>query len=432
MFCNNCGAAVPDRARFCGQCGFAVGAAPQSQTRPQAPAESQAGAAAGLGLDPRDFEHPSMQRMNQLLRGSVVLRKTAESLSRKIGKPWYESTFNSILATEKQYPRVHEIGLIAARRLGARQLPSFYVELDRGYQSATYGSEHDAFVNVGAFLPRFLNDQELLFILGHEIGHLVSQHALWTTVSMFLVGQQRTNLMAEGVMGFISNPLKLIEGGVESIVTNWMRVADFTADRAALLAVGSFETAKRAIFLLHLRSRRELDEMDIDEWVRQVEAQDQTMSKLSQMMTSATPYLGSRLVELRNFAQSPQYESLRQKVESGNGGALDGLFDEKGYLKKFRPQKKGGPAAAAGATGVKPPSASATPNVPAAADTAKAPPAMGPEAKVRMLEGSCPRCRAPFAFRLVALPDKPWLDIPCKTCGGAFRLKLDGIKDGNK
>ncbi len=355
-----------------------------------------------------------MQKMNQFFRSSVVLRKSAESLSRKIGKPWYESTFNSILATDKQYPRILEIGLLAARRLGARQIPSFYVELDRGYQSSTYGSEDAAFVNVGAFLPRFLNDEELLFVLGHEVGHLVSQHALWMTVSMFLVGQQRQNLMAEGVMGFISNPLKLIEGGVESIVTNWMRVADFTADRAALLAVGSFEKAKRAIFLLHLRSRRELDEMDIDEWVRQAEAQDQTMSKLSQMMTSSTPYLGVRLVELRNFAASPQYETLRRKVESGSGAVLDGLFDEKGYLKKLKAEKKKPPVPTPS-----PPIAKA-PNVPAG-------PAPPPPAKARMLEGTCPRCHAPFSFRLVALPGKPWLDIPCKSCGRKFRLRLDAI-----
>jgi hypothetical protein len=114
-------------------------------------------------------------------------------------------------------------------------------------------------------------------------------------------------------------------------------------------------------------------------------------------------------------------------VETGSGVALDGLFDERGYLKKFKTQKKGAPAAARG-TGVKPLPASAPPHVLAPADAAKAPPAPVPAAKVRMLEGSCPKCRAPFAFRLVALPDKPWLDIPCKTCGGKFRLKLDGIK----
>ncbi|NTV80296.1 MAG: M48 family metalloprotease, partial [Candidatus Aminicenantes bacterium] len=339
MFCNNCGSTVPDKARFCGQCGAAVGTVLPDP--PAGPGLGPGGVAASISapgyvLDPRELEHPSMQKMNQVLRDSVVLRKSAESLSRKIGRPWYESTFNSVPVTETQYPRVRELALLAARRLGAFRLPSLYVELDRVYQSATYGTEDDAFLNVGASLPRFLNDRELLFVLGHEMGHLVCHHALWTTVCTLLVGQQRTNLMAEGVMGYLSNPLKIIEGGVESMVTNWMRVADFTADRAALLTVGSFDAAKKAVFLLHLRSRRELDEMDIDEWMRRVESQDQTMAKYSQMMTSATPYLSSRLLELKNFAASPQYGSLRAKVETQSGAALDGLFDERGYLKKFK------------------------------------------------------------------------------------------------
>jgi Zn-dependent protease with chaperone function len=415
MFCNNCGAAVPAGGRFCGQCGQAVGGGPLGAPVQPGPGS---GPAAGYVLDPREFEHPSMQRMNQLLRNSVVLRKSAESLSRKIGKPWYESTFNTILATDKSYPRVLETGLLAARRLGTREIPPFNIELDRQYQSATYGSEHDAFVNVGSALPRFLNDEELLFVLGHEMGHLVSHHALWTTVSMFLVGPQRQNLMSEGVMGILSNPLKLIEGGVESMITNWMRVADFTADRAALLAVGSFDKAKRAIFLLHLRSRRELDDMDIDGWMRQVEGQDQKMSKLTQMVTSSTPYLGARLVELLNFAASPQYEALRQKVESGSGAALDGLFDEKGYLKKLKAPKK---------TSAPPPVTAPPPARPAGPGTPAAGPKEAASKKVRMLQGTCPKCRVPFAFRLVALPDAPWLDIPCKSCGRTFRLRLDGL-----
>jgi Zn-dependent protease with chaperone function len=411
MFCNNCGSAVPDQARFCGRCGAAVGTVlPDPPAGPGLGPEAATASisAPGYALDPRELEHPSMQKMNQALRNSVVLRKSAESLSRKIGKPWYESTFNSVAATETQYPRVRELALIAARRLGAARLPSVYVELDRVYQSATYGTEDDAFLNVGASLPRFLNDRELLFVLGHEMGHLVCHHALWTTVCTLLVGQQRTNLMAEGVMGYLSNPLKIIEGGVESMVTNWMRVADFTADRAALLTVGSFDAAKKAIFLLHLRSRRELDEMDIDEWIRRVESQDQTMAKYSQMMTSATPYLSSRLLELKNFAGSPQYESLRAKVEMQSGVALDGLFEERGYLKKFKATAR--------------PQAAAKPRAPAGPER--------PAKKVTMLQGSCPRCQAGFAIRLVERPDRAWLDIPCKSCRRTFRLRLDGVPQG--
>lgn len=404
MFCNECGAKLPDSARFCGQCGHGV-----ASVIPPA-----AGGNGGSWLDPRDFEHPSMQRMNQMLRGSLVLRKSAESLSRKVGKPWYESTFNSIPATERQYARIHELGLIAARRLGAAGGPSIYVELDRGYQTATYGSDTDAFVNIGSFLPRFFNDRELLFIVAHEIGHLVSQHAMWTTVSMFLVGQQRQNIMSEGVMGFLSNPLKVLESGVETAITNWMRIADFTADRAALLAAGGFDVAKRALVLLHLKSRRELDEMDIDAWLEAMKPEDMAMTKVSQMLTSATPYLRVRLLELKSFVQTPQYEALWRKVETESGVDLDGLFDDKGYLKKFAP--KSPPAVAA-----PPNKAAAAPRKPAGANKAPAP-------KVKMLSGSCPKCRARFVFRLVALPDKPHVDVPCKGCGRTFRLKLDALK----
>ena len=400
MFCNSCGSKLGDAARFCGQCGAQLGVPPAADSSGH-----------GYALSAKDFEHPSMQKMNQALRGSLMLRKTAEGISQKIGKPWYESTFNSILATEKRYPRIYHVARIAARRLGVQQLPSVYLELDRGYQSATYGSEKDAFVNIGSYLPRFLNDRELLFVLGHEIGHLVCQHALWTTVSMFLVGQQRSNLMAEGIMGYLSNPLKLIEGGVESIVTNWMRVADFTADRAALLTVGSFEIAKRSIFLLHLKSRREMEELDIDEWMNQAESQDQAMTKLSQIMTSATPYLGLRLLELKKFAQSNEYAVLRNKVEEGCGLALEGIFDQNGSLKQLKTPPQTGPAEIS--------VANAKPKDVPAAPSAK---------KVRMLNGVCPKCRAPFIFRVIALPDKPWLDIRCKKCSGIFRLKLDAVR----
>jgi hypothetical protein len=115
------------------------------------------------------------------------------------------------------------------------------------------------------------------------------------TVSMFLVGQARGNLMSQGILSYVSNPLKIIESGVESVIANWMRVADLTADRAALLVAGDIAVARRTLFLLYFKSRKELDEVDVDEWAKQQEAQASTIGKVSQLMTSSTPYLGLRL-----------------------------------------------------------------------------------------------------------------------------------------
>src|SRR5512136_157832 len=335
MFCTNCGAPLPDPAKFCNRCGQPVVAPPGG--RPTV-------ARTGYDLLPGEFEHPSMQAMNQTLRRSLVLNRMAESLSQKVGKPWYESCFNSVEVTDKQYGRVFELAGIAAKRIGFDRVPAVYIEADRGYQSNTYGSEEDAFVNIGTFLPKLLNDRELLFVLGHEFGHLKAKHALWMTVSMFLVGQARGNLMSEGILSYVSNPLKIVESGVESVISNWMRVADLTADRAALLVTGDIALARRTLFLLYFRSRKELDEVDVDTWTKQQEAQASAMTKISQLMTSSTPYLGLRLRALEEFYASPRYAELRSKVESGSGLDLAGLFDDKGGLKKFGKPAPGPPA----------------------------------------------------------------------------------------
>ena len=443
MFCTNCGATLIDRARFCNKCGQpapspAAARACLACGAPLAEGELTCGACGarhrhctqcgrlasvtalgcsgcgsllrlpgGYEIVPGEFEHPSMQPMNQALRRSLVLNRLAETISQKVGKPWYESCFNSVQTTEKQYGRVYELAMVAAQRIGFPRVPAVYIEADRGYQSNTYGSEQDAFVNIGTFLPKLLTDRELLFILGHEFGHLKCRHALWMTVSMFLVGQARGNLMSEGILSYVSNPLKIIESGVESVITNWMRVADLTADRAALLVSGDIALARRTLFLLYFRSRRELSEVDVDEWTKRQEAQASAMTKVSQIMTSSTPYLGLRLRALEEFHASSRYAELRNRVESGSGLDLAGLFDDKGGLKKFAK-----PAAGPGG----PPA----PLKPAAAKPAGR--------KVRIVEGGCPKCGARFALPLATLPAKPVVDLNCGSCRAKFKLNLESAR----
>src|SRR5512143_1377692 len=141
MFCTSCGAPLPDPARFCNRCGRPV--APPPASRPPA--------GSGFAIVPGEFEHPSMQQMNQTLRLSLVLNRLAESLSQKVRKPWYESCFNSFQVTHKQYSCVFSLAAIAAKRIGFDRVTAVYIEADRGYQSNTYGSEKDSFVNIGTF-----------------------------------------------------------------------------------------------------------------------------------------------------------------------------------------------------------------------------------------------------------------------------------------
>jgi len=504
VFCSACGSPLPAEARFCPGCGRTVGATPAASVcvscRAALPAKQllcpSCGAehqycphcgrlvlaktiscpncrglvkVVGEGLlQPSEYEHPSMQIVNQAMRKNPMLNAIAEKVSRKVGKPWYESTFTSIPVTERQFPRVHEVALTAAQRLGLPRLPDVYVESSRGYSSATYGSKQDAFVNVGSFLTRLLRDRELLFVVGHEYGHLIGQHALWLTVSNLMFGEHRSSIMSEGVLGLLS-PTRLVSAGAEALVTNWMRVADFTADRVGLLAVGDFETARRALFLLYQKNRADLGEVDLDEWMEQQEASEPKITKVSQLMSSGAPYLGVRLNELKRFCESPQYRLARDKVEAAAGQPLSQIFDDQGFLRRLG--KPGAPRPAPPRPGqpeqAGPPSLGvlrgscpkcgkrlriALRKLPTGNETRVRCPACkqvfplpvarilkaqslgtpavsaGLKASVRVVKRACPKCQKAFALSLDTLPKRPYVNIQCSGCQHKYRLSLAEVR----
>jgi hypothetical protein len=139
------------------------------------------------------------------------------------------------------------------------------------------------------------------------------------------------------------------------------------------------------------------------------------MAKVSQLMMSSTPYLGLRLRALEEFYRSPRYAELKSKVESGSGLDLAGLFDDTGSLKKFSKQVKG----QGGALGL------ARPSRPGPAKPAAAKPS---GRKVKMIEGNCPKCGRRFALPFASLPDKPAIELRCKSCDAKFRVNLSSIQ----
>lgn len=80
--------------------------------------------------------------------------------------------------------------------------------------------------------------EERLFIIGHEVGHIKSGHVLYQQVAQVL-SQVGAALMGQAVPGIgqlVTVPLRLA-------FMNWARLAEFTADRAGLLACQNTEAA---------------------------------------------------------------------------------------------------------------------------------------------------------------------------------------------
>jgi Zn-dependent protease with chaperone function len=101
--------------------------------------------------------------------------------------------------------------------------PELYVRqnpVPNAYTLAIAGRK--PFIVVHTALLELLTPAELQAVLAHELGHLKCDHGLWLTVA---------NVIASGAVSM----LPIVSGAVEDALMRWLRAAELTCDRAALL-----------------------------------------------------------------------------------------------------------------------------------------------------------------------------------------------------
>lgn len=271
----------------------------------------------GYRIDSTAFEWAADAKAMATLRAMTPLTAAAKMVSDKVGRRWIESTFNGILLGEKQMPHIYSQAVKAARILGLTHMPDVYLSGERPWDCLTFGTEKDSFIVIGSAIAGNFQSHDLFFLLAREMGHCQAGHALWKTVIRFLIGEQSQakGFMAGGIMNAIKSPGQLIVNAVEVPLLAWARQAEITADRAGLLCIGSEEIARRVLISWSLRSSHLFKQINIKAWLEQQQAgEEDSYSKLSELTTSSTPYLGRRLKLLSDFAKSPELEHWRKLV----------------------------------------------------------------------------------------------------------------------
>ena len=346
------------------------------------------------------------QAMNKL-QSISALHAAVKAVSDKVGRPWIESTFNGIRLGPRQFADIWVRAILAARILGLPKMPDVYISGDSQWNTYTYGTDTSAFIVLGtAILNNFQND-DLLFVLAREMGHCRAGHALWKTVSRFLVGDTSTHgLLSNGVLNAISlSPTKWIQDAVDLPLMAWARQADITADRAGLLALGDEAQARRVLLAWSIRSARLLKQVNIEEWMKQEDASDDSMTRFSEMTTTSSMYTTRRLRLLGQSAREPQLMRWSQSIQP----------IRKRLTPPPQPPISGLTAAAAA---VRRPLAAAPRPAPTPA-TGSAP-AQAPADSIRVL---CNKCQTPMRIPLAVLRGKPSLNVRCPKCQNVFTLR---------
>jgi Zn-dependent protease with chaperone function len=139
------------------------------------------------GISSRAWEHPADRGALTALR---ELRGFDDVVKAFFGM-WNERGFRlsflagSIRVDHRQYPRVYQRFAEAAATLDVAELPELYVSQSPVINGQAIGMDKPFIVITTAAVEK-LDDEELRALLGHEIGHVRSGHAVYKTIMMIL------------------------------------------------------------------------------------------------------------------------------------------------------------------------------------------------------------------------------------------------------
>jgi Zn-dependent protease with chaperone function len=224
------------------------------------------------GLRPQVCEHALDRKALDALEGTpgleILVRKCNEWGLERILR--VRCTGSYLRVTADSFPRLHDLLQTACDTLDVPRLPELYVAPLGELTSLTAGVDHPIVIISTSMVDSFSED-ELLFALAREAGHIKSGHVLYSQIAEFLpVIAQMVDAATFGIGA-------LVNAAMEIALLTWKRASEFTADRAGLLGVQNPDAAFSALMKLAGLPRSEYGSINTADFIvqaRQFQALD--------------------------------------------------------------------------------------------------------------------------------------------------------------
>lgn len=201
-----------------------------------------------------------------------------------------------------QFPSIYAIARECAERLQV-PTPVLYVANNPYVNAYTFGTDDDAFIVVNSTLVDHFDEDELRFVIGHEVGHIQNKHVVYNTALI---------LLERSIGGFF----RWILPPAEIALRGWYRRAEITCDRAGLLCVHNPESAFRSFLKLACGSKKLYADLNVDAYLSQLNEGRQGAGRFYELFASH-PYLPKRIEALRIFQESQLYKNAKNIAPVG-------------------------------------------------------------------------------------------------------------------
>lgn len=232
-------------------------------TEPAAPEAAEAATEAGrrrlTKISSEAYRHPLDRQAAVALRAlpgfETLVAKFSQYSVEKI--MYHEQCATSVRVTPRQLPKIHNLLLEACGVLDLPE-PAMFVSQTPLVNAFALGRDNPTLV-LWTGLIELLNEEETLAVIAHELGHIHCGHTLPLLIAV----------IAQQFVKAGGNPF--LELSLQAALLEWIRKAEFSADRAALLVVQDPEVVFSALFKMTGGSPKIFEQMDREEFLKQAE-----------------------------------------------------------------------------------------------------------------------------------------------------------------
>jgi Zn-dependent protease with chaperone function len=257
-------------------------------------------------IAPDAWEHPADRAALNALRQVPGFDEAVKRIFGFFGERGIRLLFqaNAVRCGPQQFPRLHELLIETCATMDWPDQPELYVTQTPMVNAGAVGFEHP-FIVLNSGAVALLNDDEMRVLIGHELGHVISGHALYRTITILLLELGFQNLPFLAGIALLPIKLALLE---------WYRKSELSADRAGLLASQDREASLRVF--LKLAGGGDMAQMNLPAFMEQAKEYEQSggpldaIYKILNTLGASHPFNTLRAAELQRWVDAGHYARI--------------------------------------------------------------------------------------------------------------------------
>jgi Zn-dependent protease with chaperone function len=271
------------------------------------------------GISPKAYEHPADRAATAALKSIPML----DQVVRKLIEFGYERALRQVFLAgsvklgSEQLPDVWAAHRMACARLDLSDVPDLYLTQFPVTNAAAIGAGRPM-VMINSRSVELFDEEELRTVLGHEAGHILSDHVLYRTALMILLSVGTSSLPMMAGLPLMAVRIALLE---------WFRAAELSCDRAATLVNRDPLVTSRTLLVMAggAASRK----LNLDAFLKQANEYEEwepgwdKLARLRVELAQTHAFPVRRVSELMRWVRSGDYDRILRGEYVHQGDPID-------------------------------------------------------------------------------------------------------------